>query len=106
MMAEAARGLAKRGHEVEILTTTARSHVSWSNDFEPGSFESDGVVVRRFRTAISRGRLQAAELEHRVQRGEKLSETDEIAWVNGRFSVPDLYLYLSAEAKRYDALVF
>jgi glycosyltransferase involved in cell wall biosynthesis len=105
-VAEAARGLAGRGHDVELLTTTAKSHVSWANEYDPGSFADRGVTVRRFPTSGARSRLRAAELERRVQRGEHLTPTDEVAWVNGRFRVPDLYLYLEEHAPSYDAIVF
>jgi glycosyltransferase involved in cell wall biosynthesis len=105
-MAEAARGLAGRGYEVELLTTCASSHVSWTNVHEAGEFADRGVTVRRFRTAAARSRLVASELEARVQRGEHLSTEDELAWVNGRFRVPELYLYLGTHAATYDAIVF
>jgi glycosyltransferase involved in cell wall biosynthesis len=104
--AEAARGLASRGHDVEVLTTCAKSHVSWANEFEPGSFEDRGVTVERFKTFAPRSRVVAAELERRVQRGDALSPADELAWVNGRFRVPDLYLHLEEHAKSFDAIVF
>src|SRR5579864_2180522 len=70
VMAEAAQGLAARGYEIEILTTCAKSHFTWANDFEAGSFEQRGVTVRRFRTIGARSRLDAAQLEGSVQRGE------------------------------------
>lgn len=106
VVAEAARGLAARGHEVEILTTCARSHFSWANEFEPGTFVEQGVTVRRFPTVPARSRLLAGELERRVQRAEPLRIEEEIAWVNGRFRVPDLYLHLVAGAERYGAIIF
>ncbi len=105
VMAEAARGLAARGHEVELLTTCAKSHFSWANEFPPGAFVDRGVTVRRFRTVSARSRLLAAELEGRVQRGDRLDPAEEIAWVNGRFRVPDLYLYLAGAARGFDAIV-
>jgi glycosyltransferase involved in cell wall biosynthesis len=105
VMAEAAHGLAGRGHEVEILTTCARSHFSWANEFDDGNYEDLGVVVRRFPTVTGGRRLTAASLEHRVRGGERLSPAAEIAWVNSRFRVPELYLYLLAEGRRYDAIV-
>jgi len=106
VMAEAARGLASRGYRVDLLTTCARSHFSWANEFDPGVSVEKGVTIRRFRTVMSRSRIAAGELEHRVQAGEKLTASEEIAWVNGRFRVPDLYLYLTARASSYDAIVF
>ncbi|HVB04920.1 MAG TPA: glycosyltransferase family 4 protein [Acidimicrobiales bacterium] len=105
VVAEAARGLAARGHRVEILTTCAKSHYSWANEFEAGSFVEHGVTVRRFATVAARSRVAAGELERRVQRSEHLSAGEEVAWVNGRFRVPDLYLHLVAHAASYRAIV-
>ncbi|HLI15916.1 MAG TPA: glycosyltransferase family 4 protein [Acidimicrobiales bacterium] len=105
VVAEAARGLAARGHVVELLTTCARSHFSWANEFEAGTFVEAGVTIRRFRTVRSRRRLLAAELERRVQRGERLDAAEEVAWVNARFRVPDLYLHLLGAARDLDAVV-
>ena len=36
VLAEAAMGMASRGHNVEILTTCAKDHFTWANVFEPG----------------------------------------------------------------------
>ncbi len=105
VMAEAARGLAGRGYEVEILTTCARSHFSWANEFDEGTSEDRGVLVRRFPTVTSRRRLTSSSLEQRILAGERLSASAEITWVNSRFRVPELYLHLLAEAPRYDTIV-
>jgi glycosyltransferase involved in cell wall biosynthesis len=105
VMAEAARGLAARGHDVEVLTTCAKSHFSWENEFESGSFEEAGITIRRFKTVSTGRHLLTSELEMRIQRGSKLSPAEELAWLNGRLRVPDLYLHLTAEATRYDAIV-
>ncbi len=105
VMAEAAWGLAGRGHEVELLTTCARSHFSWENEFPAGTTHERGITVHRFLTVAARSRLLAGELERRVQAGDQLSEAEQIAWVNGRFRVPDLYFNLVRNARRYDAII-
>ena len=105
VIAEAARGLAERGHDVEILTTCARNHFSWENEFEPGSFDESGMTVHRFLTVSSGRHLLTRELEMKLQRGDRLSPAEEVAWVNGRLRVPDLYLRLLATAIDYDAVV-
>lgn len=105
VMAEAASGLAARGYEVELLTTCARSHFSWANEFPAGTFVDRGVTVRRFATVAAHSRVLAADLERRVQRGEALTAAEEVAWVNGRFRVPDLYLHLMANRERFDAVI-
>ena len=104
-MAEAARGLASRGHDVEILTTCARNHFSWENEFEPGSFIEAGMTVHRFLTVSTGRHLLTRELEMKLQRGTRLSPAEEVAWVNGRLRVPDLYLRLLATALEYDAVI-
>ena len=43
-----ATGLAREGERVEILTSCARSHVTWEDDYEPGTTTEDGVTVHRF----------------------------------------------------------
>jgi glycosyltransferase involved in cell wall biosynthesis len=106
VMGEAARGLAARGYDVEVLTTTALSHYTWENALPAGTSEDRGVVVRRFRTAVTPLTVAQAEREHRVLHGPPLSVEEEISWVNGRFRVPDLYFYLSGHAEEYDAIVF
>jgi len=90
---------------VEILTTCARNHFSWENEFEPGAFEEAGMTVHRFSTVSSGRHLLTRELEMKLQRGDRLSPAEEVAWVNGRLRVPDLYLRLLATALDYDAVV-
>ncbi|MGH9296916.1 MAG: glycosyltransferase family 4 protein [Acidimicrobiales bacterium] len=103
---EAAHGLAARGWSVEILTTTARDHYTWVNDYPPGAEAHGDVTVRRFETFQNRDLSHWIRLQHRLMDGGALSESDELAWVHGRFRVPDLYLYLAAHARTYDIVVF
>ena len=105
VMAEAAREFAGRGYQVEILTTCARSHFSWANEFDPGVSEEHGVVIRRFPTVTSSGGWTRFGLDQRVQRGERLDSREEVAWTNDRFRVPELYLHLFEHARGYDAIV-
>ncbi len=105
VMAEAARGLAARGYNVEVLTTCARSHFSWANEFDPGTFIDRGVTVRRFKTVTGAGLRSRFGLDQRVQRGERLDSGEEVAWANDRFRVPELYLHLFAHGRSYDAIV-
>ena len=45
---EYAERLTGRGFEVTVYTTTARDYLTWAPHYSAGSFEDDGVVVRRF----------------------------------------------------------
>ena len=103
---EAAHGLAERDYEVEVLTTCALDHYTWANEFEPGSFLDGSVTVRRFATIQARDRGRWTWIQERLLSGDHLDEAEELAWINGRFRVPDLYLYLAAHAEQYAAVVF
>lgn len=106
VMAEAAHGLAARGHEVTVLTTCARDHYTWRNEFPAGEERDGSVTVRRFETVPGRDLASWVQLQERVLDNDDLSDAEELAWVNGRFRVPGLYLHLAANARHYDAVVF
>jgi glycosyltransferase involved in cell wall biosynthesis len=106
VMAEAAHGLAQRGHKVEILTTCAKSHFSWANEFPEEVFTDVDLAVRRFKTVTKKRRLAVARIETRLSAGEALTATAQDIWLNERFRAPGPYLYLLSQHKRYDAVVF
>ena len=60
VMREAAHGLARRGWEVEVLTTCARDHYTWENAYPAGTTTDDDVVVHRFPIERSRTKRSAA----------------------------------------------
>jgi glycosyltransferase involved in cell wall biosynthesis len=103
---EAAAGLAARGHSVEVLTTCARDHYTWANEFAPGVERDGAVTLRRFETVAVRDLAPWAHLQGRLMRDDTLDEAEDRTWVNGRFRVPELYLYLAESARTYDAIVF
>src|SRR6516165_7457506 len=62
---ELAEGLAERGHAVDVLTSFARDHTTWHNEYPEGAEVVDGVTVRRFPAVVSRTR-NARVLFHRA----------------------------------------
>ncbi len=103
---EAAHGLAERGYDVDLLTTCAQDHFTWANVLPPGTTVQGSVTVRRFPTVQARDYSRWNWMQERLLSGGRLDEAEELAWINGRFRVPDLYLYLSGHAEEYDAIVF
>ena len=57
-----ALGLAKRGWEVQILTTCAVNPYTWANELPEGAQEDSGLLVRRFANVLA----TSASEEHRV----------------------------------------
>lgn len=107
VLREMAHGLAQRGWDVEILTTCARDHFTWANEFAPGTEEvADGVVLRRFPTVISTPRAERAALGAAIHAGVDLRLAEQERWINDDVRVPELFHYLLDEAERYRALVF
>jgi glycosyltransferase involved in cell wall biosynthesis len=106
VMREAAHGLAGRGWQVEVLTTCVRDHFTWANDYPPGAFETDGIVVRRFPVVHEANRTARDAVERRIQFGLPVTPEEELAWLNGFFRVPDLFHHLVAGAESYRAIVF
>ncbi|MEZ5408818.1 MAG: glycosyltransferase family 4 protein [Acidimicrobiales bacterium] len=106
VLAEAARGLRDRGHPVEILTTCARDHYTWANEFPPGESDDGGVLVRRFPTRTDTGGVHRERIGARILNGERVSLSDQQLWVNDSLRVPDLWHHVLDHGTGYRALVF
>lgn len=106
VMREAALGLSARGWPVEILTTCARDHYTWRNEYPKGAHQIDGITVRRFPTVQDVSHRVREPLAQRVQAGERLVFDEQLAWINSSFRVPDLYQHLLGNRDRYRAIVF
>ncbi|MGC8480339.1 MAG: glycosyltransferase family 4 protein [Acidimicrobiales bacterium] len=83
-----AEGMAARGHEVTVLTTTAIDSHTWANHFPAAETVINGVVVRRFH--VDRGRdpnfLGLADLVLPVPRGATPEECDRFIDLQGPIS--------------------
>lgn len=103
---ELATGLVGRGHEVEVVTTRARSYVDWA-DLEPaGTSELDGVVVHRLSVAHPRDPGLFDRLNRRVLDG-RLTPSLLRAWMLAQGPVVDeLPAWLAEHGRRFDAVAF
>jgi glycosyltransferase involved in cell wall biosynthesis len=106
LIRETAEGLAARGWDIEILTTCARDHFTWTNEFPAGVEEYGKLVVRRFRTVLDTPGHERQAIEGAILRGERVSIESQQRWMNDDLRVPDLYQYLLCNAEDYRALVF
>ncbi len=103
-----ATGLAGRGHQVEVLTSRARSYRDWADHYPAGTTELDGVAVHRLGVTRTRDLDRFEALSRRVvtgaQRGAPLVQR---AWVAAQGpQLDDLAPWLRANAARFDAAVF
>lgn len=105
VMREAAHGLAARGWDVEVLTTCARDHYTWHNEYPAGTTTDNDVVVHRFPVEGASRNRERNRMEARIQAGEHVSLPDQLAWLDGLFRVPALFHHLVMNANRFDAII-
>ncbi|MEA2589123.1 MAG: hypothetical protein QOH66_2050, partial [Actinomycetota bacterium] len=104
VMREAAEGLAARGWEVDVLTTCARDHYTWRNEYPAGVTRLGNLTLRRF-PAIPPAVEERDALGRRILLGLPLSYDDQCRWINATLRVPALFRYLLEHAERYQAIV-
>ena len=105
VMREAAHGLAARGWDVDILTTCARSHYSWKNEYDAGLSQDGAVTLHRFEAVQDGDRDNRHLFEQRIQLGLRIDRDEQDVWLHGNVRVPDLFHHLVVNAHRYDAIV-
>ena len=105
VLAETAHGLAARGWDVHVLTTCARSHYSWANEYDPGTSVDGGVTVHRFAATFDGERTARDVLERRVQLGVPIHPDEQQVWLHGNARVPDLFHHLLTHRDQYDAIL-
>ncbi len=102
---EIAVGLAGRGWDVEVLTTTAVDHYSWTSELPEGASTEDGMTVRRFMT-IHHHSPPGRAAQVAIQAGRIPAIDDQVSWLSHRFSVPGLFEHLVVSGDRYRAVIF
>ena len=106
VLREIAHGLAARSWEVDVLTTCARDHFTWANEF-PAGVERDGAVtVRRFPAVVSTPRRERAELNAAIVARQPIDIDAQMRWMNDDVRVPTLFDHILGEGDDYRALVF
>jgi len=96
-----ALALARRGVQVEILTTCALDHASdWVNYHPEGVTEEEGLTVRRFKVR-PRDHARYWQLNSRLLMGGSLSRLEEEEFIRESIHSDDLYAFLGAERDRY-----
>lgn len=105
VLADLARGLARRGHTVELLTTCADDHYTWANVHPEGSTLHDGVVVRRFATEVDTPGVDRDRIGSRILGGEPVSIQDQQRWVNDSLRCSGLWHHVFDHGANYRALI-
>lgn len=93
-------------HDVTILTTCAKDHISWRNEYEAGESMLGRLRVVRFPVAKQRSLHDFADISERAFSGvATLEEQEEWFRQNGP-DAPALLEHLRRDGNRYDAVLF
>ena len=103
-----AEALVRSGHEVEVLTSCARSYVKWEDSYEPGVFEINGVTVHRLQVLEQSKPERFGPTDHWLM-SDRTSPLlfEHQRWA--RLMGPDLVglrTWLIDNAHRFDAAIF
>jgi glycosyltransferase involved in cell wall biosynthesis len=102
---ELAGGLAERGHDVDVLTSCARDHTTWRNEYPAGTAVVDGVTVRRFPAVVSRTRDDRVLFNRAIASGSPLRLDEQDRWLNDDARVPELFDHLLERGRDYRAVI-
>jgi glycosyltransferase involved in cell wall biosynthesis len=95
-----------RHADVEVLTTCARSYVTWANELPEGAGRVGGVAVRRFPVSHPRD-VQTFARRSTLVFGRPHSVRDELAWLDAEGPAsPALIDHVQSSAGRFDWFVF
>ena len=87
-----------------MLCTCAKNHYNWANELPEGSFERDGMTVRRF-PADPLKVDSFARLQIDLSRGRRLSDAEEEEWLRSGVNSAALVAWLREHAAGYDRVV-
>jgi glycosyltransferase involved in cell wall biosynthesis len=93
-------------HDVTILTTCARDHITWRNEYPAGASEFGRLHVRRFTVARERSLHRFHDISATVFSGGA-STADQEQWFreNGPES-PELLEFLEKHGREFDRILF
>jgi glycosyltransferase involved in cell wall biosynthesis len=93
-------------HDVDVLTSCARDHVTWANHYPAGESADGRLRVRRFPTARRRNLARFRDVSRVVFSG-RASIADQEEWFreNGP-DTPGLVDYLERHGREYDRVLF
>lgn len=96
---------AQAGREVHFLTTCASNHYTWENDTPAGTRTHNGVTIHFFPVNTDRDVSTFLEVQGRMDKGVRVSEADEVAWIENSVNSRALLEHLEREGARYDRII-
>jgi len=100
-----ARKLKERGDEVVAITTCAKDHRTWENEYPSGEALAYGIKTLRF--PVDKRNLDIwIPLQIKLSEGIPLTLEEELAWMSESVNSRDLYTWLKRNSKDFDYIFF
>jgi glycosyltransferase involved in cell wall biosynthesis len=93
-------------HDVTVLTSCAKDHVTWRNEYAPGETIVNGVRVRRFPVARQRSLHRFAAITAETSDGRHTEEQEREWFRENGPDLPELFAYLGETGAAYDRVLF
>jgi glycosyltransferase involved in cell wall biosynthesis len=99
--------LARRGVDVEVLTTCVKEFLSdWSTDYyKEGLYEVNGVVVRRFKVR-KRNTKRFDRINYKLMHNQRITQAEEQIFIQDMINSDNLYSYIADHGQEYDYFIF
>ena len=91
------------GLDVEFVTTCAKNHHTWENEFPEGEVMHEGIKVLRFPVNANRNLNAFHEIQGRICRGVQVSDKDEEIWARNSVNSDAMLSYL--EKSNFDRII-
>lgn len=100
-----AKKLSDRGDSVTILTTCAKDNRSWENDWAPGKYEEDGLIVNRY--PVDKRDLNVwIPNQISIHEGLNPGLNAQLDWLQESVNSSELYSYIAQNADDFDSIFF
>ncbi|MGQ9661449.1 MAG: glycosyltransferase family 4 protein [Kiritimatiellia bacterium] len=96
---------AESGYRVDFLTTCARDHFTWRNEFKPGCREVGKLRVHFFPVNEDRDLSVFLKVQEKISRGMGATAAEEELWLRNNVNSTALLQHLQTHAAEYDRLV-
>lgn len=97
--------LAGSGRQVDVLTTCAQDHFTWTNSLPPGRESVGRLQVHYFPVDEDRDLERFLDVQDRISRGETVSDDDERAWIDHNVNSAALCAHLRDHGDAYDRIL-
>jgi glycosyltransferase involved in cell wall biosynthesis len=94
-----------RVEQVEVWTTCAMDHRSWSNELPEGVSDDSGILIRRF-PVDERDLDLFVKTELGMREGRPISYREQIDWLSNSVNSRKLYAHIAQASPKFDAILF